>query len=273
MSTLHFAVASTFSPRFRAVLAEADRAARIFGARLSVLHAGERTEEKAASFKEVFSDLARDNVEIYWCGGGTPAQALVAAVENEKFDLFIAGTIARPNDPRNFTGTIVRELFSRTPCDLLLIPDPKEEAPSAGLNACLLVEAHSPRWRAAKETLTALKPGKISILAADSPFALARRSLPGAEAEDGTLEEICEELSAITPTVDLLRIRSNTGFMICEVVQEMVPDFLFVESGWKAGHRILPPYLGWLEQVIPGRLFLFGKPPRAAMREGALVPL
>ena len=272
MSSLHFAVASTFSPRFRAVLAEADRAARMFGARLSVLHAGERTQEKAASFQEAFADLGRENVEIYWCEGGSPAQVLVAAASNEKFDLFIAGTIARPNDPRNFTGTIVRELFSRTPCDLLLIPDPKEMAP-ARLNACLLVEAHSPRWRAAKETLKTLKPSKISILAADSPFAQARRSLLGAEMEEGSLEDICDELSEITPSVDLLRIRSNTGFMICEVVQETAPDFLFVESGWKTGQRVLPPYLGWLEQVIPSRLFLFGKPPRSATEEGAIIPL
>jgi nucleotide-binding universal stress UspA family protein len=245
MSSLHFAVASTFSPRFRAVLAEADRAAKMFGARLSVLHAGERTQEKAASFQEAFADLGRENVEIYWCEGGAPVQALVTAATNEKFDLFIAGTIARPNDPRNFTGTIVRELFSRTPCDLLLIPDPKEMAP-AGLNACLLVEAHSPRWRAAKETLKTIRPSKISILAADSPFAQARRILLGAEMEEGSLEDICDELSEITPAVDLLRIRSNTGFMICEVVQETAPDFLFVESGWKAGQRVLPPYLGWL---------------------------
>ena len=272
MSTLHFAVASTFSPRFRAVLAEADRIARMFGARLSVLHAGARTEDKAVSFQEAFADLGRENVEIYWCEGGAPAQALVAAATNEKFDLFIAGTIARPNDPRNFTGTIVRELFLRTPCDLLLIPDPKEEAP-AEVSACLLVEAHSPRWRAAKETLKTLKPSKISILAADSPFAPARCSLLGTETHEGTLEDICDELSEITPAVDLRRIRSNTGFMICEVVQETAPDFLFAESSWKAGQRVLPPYLGWLEQVIPGRLFLFGKPPCTAIEEGALIPL
>jgi hypothetical protein len=271
MSSLHFAVASTFSPRFLAVIAEADRAARAFGARLSVLHAGERSEEKALNFRQAFEGLGRDNVEIYWCDGTTPAQALVSTATNEKFDLFIAGTIARPNDPRNFTGTIVRELFLRTPCDLLLIPDPKEQAPER-VSASLLLEAHSPRWRAAKDTLQTLKPSKISILAADSPFAMARRSLLGAEPlEEGTLEEICDQLSEITPAVELLRIRSNTGFMICEVVQETAPDFLFVESGWQGGQRVLPPYLGWLEQVIPSRLFLFGKPPRSAMEDAALI--
>ena len=224
------------------------------------------------SFQEVFAQLGRDSVEIFWCEGETPAQALVTAAAHEKFDLFIAGTIARSSDIRNFTGTIVRELFSRTPCDLLLIPDPQEMAPQQ-VSACLLLEAHSPRWLAAKETLKTLKPSKISILAADSPFAMARRSLLGSEVEEGTLEEIRDQLSEITPAVDLRRIRSNTGFMICEVVQETAPDFLFVESSWTAGQRILPPYLGWLEQVIPGRLFLFGKPPRGAMEDGALIPL
>jgi hypothetical protein len=49
---------------------------------------------------------------------------LVATAASEKFDLFIAGTIARPNDPRNFTGTIVRELLQKphATCFSSLIP-------------------------------------------------------------------------------------------------------------------------------------------------------
>jgi hypothetical protein len=78
--------------------------------------------------------------------------------------------------------------------------------------------------------------------------------------KEGSLEEICDQLSKITPDIDLRRIQSNTGFIICDVIQEMLPDFLFVESSWKGGQRILPPHLDWLEQVIPSRLFLFGKP-------------
>ena len=258
MSIPHFAVASTFSPRFFAVLAEADRTAKAFGARLSVLHAGERTDEKNHSFQEAFANLGRENVDIYWCEGDSPSEALIAAVARERFDLFIAGTIARPSDPRNFTGTIVRELFARTPCDLLLIPDPQEKPPSE-LNACLLLEAHSPRWQAVRDKLKTLQPSKISILAADSPLTRARAALLGTKAEGTSLDEICEQLTEITPEVELLRIQSNTGFLMCEVVQEMAPDFLFVESSWKDGQRVLQPHLGWLEQVIPSRLFLFSQ--------------
>ncbi|MFM8364891.1 MAG: hypothetical protein ACKOAS_07035, partial [Verrucomicrobiota bacterium] len=217
-SVPHFAVASTFSPRFRAIIVEADRMARLFNARLSVLHAGERSDQKVGIFRDAFEGLGREEVDIYWCEGATPSEALVDAAASEYFDLFIAGTIARPDDVRNFTGAIVRELFSRTPCDLLLIPDPKEE-PAENLTACLLVEAHAPRWLAAKDTLRALKPSKISILAADSPFAQARRSTSSKLDVDGSLEEIREDLGDITPEIDVRRVQSNTGFVLCDILQ------------------------------------------------------
>ncbi|MEI8292551.1 MAG: hypothetical protein WCG66_01030 [bacterium] len=270
MSRLHFAVASTFSPRFLAILAEADRMARAFGASLSVLHAGDRTDEKVALFQRAFGDLGRQDVKIFWCGHGDTAGALVASASSERFDLFIAGTIARPNDPRNFTGTIVRELFTRTPCDLLLIPEPVERPPT-GLSACLLLEARSPRWRAAKRTLQTLQPDKILILAADSPLARARCPLAEEADTADVLEEIRLELGGIAPEVDLRCIQSNTGFLICDIVQDMAPDFLLVESSWKEGLRVLPHYLDWLELVIPSRLFLFGKPARTQSEEGTLV--
>lgn len=244
---------------------EADWIARRFEARLSVLHAGAKTDEKIATFREVFEGLGRKEVEIFWCEGETPVEALVDAAASEDFDLFIAGTIARAADHRNFTGSIVRELLARIPSDLLLIPDPKEQSP-AEISACLLVEAHAPRWRAAAESLRLLKPAKLSILAAESPFARAKRDSTEAE----TLDEIAERLSEITSDIDVRMVRSNTGFVLCDILQETAPDFLMVESEWKNRHRIVPSHLGWLEQVIPGRLFLFGKPPRGVIETTTL---
>ena len=58
---------------------EADRVARRFEARLSVLHAGEKTDEKIATFREIFDDLGRKDVEIFWCEGASPVEALVDA--------------------------------------------------------------------------------------------------------------------------------------------------------------------------------------------------
>lgn len=266
MQELHFAVAATFSPRFHAVISEADRMARLFGARLSVLHAGERSDEKIDTFRDTFSEFGREEVDIYWCEGETTSRALLDAANSVPIDLFIAGTMARPNDSRHFTGTIVRELINSMPCDTLLIPDPQVE-PVSDITACLMVEAHSPRWRAAKPTLEALKPSKISILAADSPFAVRRAAITG-EDDDGTLDEICEDLSSITEDVEIECVNSNTGFVLCDIVRDMAPDFMLVESEWKNRQRVLPLHLGWLEQVIPSRLFLFGKPQCSKTDEG-----
>lgn len=262
MSEPHFAVAATFSPRFHAVIAEADRISRKFGARLSVLHAGERSDEKVEKFHDAFAALGRDEVDIYWCEGATPAEALVDAAASEYFDLVIAGAMDRSNDLRNFTGDVVRELLQRAPCDLLLIPSPEAAEPDGATTACLMIEAHRPRWQLARTALAAIGPTKISILAADSPFAHARDAALGHEEDRSAVDHLCEALEEIAPDVDLRTVESNTGFMLCDIVQEAAPDFLFVEAEWKNRRRILPPHLDWLNQVIPARLFLLGKPPR-----------
>jgi nucleotide-binding universal stress UspA family protein len=262
MSEPHFAVASTFSPRFRAIIAEADRIAKKFGARLSVLHAGDRSDEKVEKFHEAFGELGRDEVDIYWCAGDTPAEALVDAAASEYFDLLIAGALDRPNDFRNFTGGVVRELLQRAPCDLLLIPVPLEKDVEGKKSACLLVEAHRPRWHAARVALAAIAPGRIAVLAADSPFAQAREAALGNEIDHSEIDALCESLEEIAPGVDLRTVQSNTGFTLCDIVQEAAPDFLLVEAEWKNRKRFLPPHFDWLNQVIPARLFLLGKPPR-----------
>lgn len=261
MPELHFAVASTFSPRFLPVIAEADRVARKFGARLSVLHSGERSDKKVETFRETLAGLGREEVDIYWCEGATPAEALLDAAASEYFDLLIAGAVDGSNDLRNFTGTVARELLLRAPCDLLLLPKPEAEA-GEKQTACLMVESSRPQWRAARDTLAALAPSSISILAADSPFARAREAAMGHEEDDSDMRALCDDLEKISGEVDLRTVQSNTGFALCDIVQDAAPDFLIVEAGWKDFRRVLPPHLDWLNQVIPARLFLLGKPPR-----------
>ena len=263
MPERHFAVAATFSPRFRAVVAEADRIARKFGARLSVLHAGERSDEKVGKFHDAFAELGRDEVDIYWCEGDSPADALVDAASSEYFDLVIAGAVDHRHDARNFTGDVVRELLQRAPCDLLLIPYPvAEDSGSKDTACCLMIEAHRPRWQLARTALAAIAPASISVLAADSPFTHAREAALGHEEDPSALDPLREALEEIAADVDLRTVESNTGFTLCDIVQEAAPDFLFVEAEWCDRRRYLPRHLDWLNQVIPARLFLLGKPPQ-----------
>jgi hypothetical protein len=213
-------------------------------------------------FHSAFGELGRAEVDIYWCEGETPAEALVDAASSEYFDLLIAGAIDRPSDFRNFTGGVVRALLQRAPCELLLIPSPLEKQADEKISACLMVEAHRPRWQAAKVALTLIAPQSIAILAADSPFTHAREAALGQEPKCSEMDDLCEALQKIIPEVDLRTVQSNTGFTLCDIVQEAAPDFLLVEAEWKNRERFLPPHFDWLNQVIPARLFLLGKPPR-----------
>ena len=262
MAEPHFAVAATFSPRFRALIAEADRISKKFGSRLSVLHYGERSDEKVNKFHAAFADLGREEVDIYWCEGDDAAEALVDAAASEYFDLLIAGALEQQNDHRNYTGVVVRELLQRAPCDLLLIPTPVEEDPGEKQTACLLVEAHRPHWKAARAALAALAPASIAILAADNPFSRARRAAMGKKESEKAMERLCDAMEKITEDVDVRSVRSNTGFTLCDIVQSSAPDYLLVEAEWRDNKRYLPPHLDWLNNVIPARLFLLGKPPR-----------
>ena len=88
MDYQHVGVASTFSPTFTGVLAEAKRFASHCGADLEIMHAGAFDIEKEKRFLGALGQRA----EIRWVEGETAASAIIAAAENFAYDLLIAGT-------------------------------------------------------------------------------------------------------------------------------------------------------------------------------------
>ena len=73
------AVASTFSPTHLAVLTEADAFTRKVGAKLQVLHAAEKTEEKDEKFRQSFQSL-QIRPDVRWLPTENPGDALIQAV-------------------------------------------------------------------------------------------------------------------------------------------------------------------------------------------------
>ena len=86
MDYQHVGVASTFSPTFTGVLAEAKRFASHCGADLEIMHAGAFDIEK----EKRFLGALRQRAEIRWVEGETAASAIIAAVEYFAYDLLIA---------------------------------------------------------------------------------------------------------------------------------------------------------------------------------------
>ena len=73
------AVATTFSPRFKRVLAEAKRIRDRFAAELHLIHAGRRNGETPRKFAEVLAELGLPADSPIHYEEGDPAEAILAA--------------------------------------------------------------------------------------------------------------------------------------------------------------------------------------------------
>jgi len=71
------AVASTFSPRFKQVLAEAKRMRERFPADLHLIYAGKRSEEAAIKFHDVLEELQLPADSTIHYEEGDPAGAIL----------------------------------------------------------------------------------------------------------------------------------------------------------------------------------------------------
>ena len=75
------AVASTFSPRFKQVLAEAKRIRERFSADLHLIYVGERNEEIAKKFSDALAQLELPLDSKIYYEEGAPAEAILRVIE------------------------------------------------------------------------------------------------------------------------------------------------------------------------------------------------
>lgn len=252
------AVASTFSPTQRAVLAEAVRFARTLDAELVVLHAAERTPEKEAGFLEVMEGLG-ESLEICWTPGNTPGDALIGAMAQGGFDLLIAGALER--DPlateKAFTGSVARRLMIEAPCDLLLLPRPAEAA-SPVASAFFAVEPGQQVEGFIRSAISVLGLREVTLGVVETPFANAIALSKGEEPVDAGAwaDALAAKLAAPHLRVESSVIDSNTGFGLCDAAQSCGADLMVVRARRDTGRTILPAHLDWMRQVIPMRLLV-----------------
>lgn len=263
----HIGVASTFSPRFLAVLAEADRIARAFGLPLSIVHAATAGESDSPRFTEALVRLGRrEPTPVIWIpvtDALSPADAILEACAAHKIDLLLAGALERETDLRNFTGGVARELLQRTPCDILLSPKP-EEADSGCEIVAIEVDINQPPATAlltrACEIATRLGAKDLVFIGVVTPFREAKAATGRIflQTPEERLAAIVDKASGFEGRVDCRLIESNTGFSVCDFVQDAGVNLLIVPAQFKDGPRRLPAHMDWLLQVIPTDVLLLG---------------
>src|SRR4026208_1247300 len=89
------AVASTFSPRFEQVLAEAKRIRDRFDSELCLVYVGEKSEETSAKLATALERISLPKNSPIHYEQGDPASAILRAIERHDIDLVVAGGPAK----------------------------------------------------------------------------------------------------------------------------------------------------------------------------------
>lgn len=251
------AVASTFSPRFLAVLAEAFRVAARFGGSCHVIHAAKHSQERETKFLNAFEELHIHPVPpLYWAEGPAPTDAILKAVLDANVELLIAGVVGSSQNTRLFLSDVARELLERSHCDLFLLPSPSlEEIPVTTAVVAADPNADLTWVRGMLHCLKQMGFSKIFLVGMVNPFSMAL-----VDSREQTVEKFWERLETAAGEpqceVEVQILESNTGFSLCEFVQAQDAHLLAFATELVGNTKRLPPHMDWIQQVIPSPVWL-----------------
>jgi nucleotide-binding universal stress UspA family protein len=263
------AVASTFSPRFKQVLAEAKRIRDRFGAELRAIYVGEQTEKTAQTFREAFAQLQLPiDSKIYYEEGG-PAEAILRALSREKIGVVVAGALEKEVVLHPFLGNVARRLVREAACSVILFIKPQVK-PKALRRIVFIADYSEYGLQALKTTLPfaeAESCERLYVIRIITAFDEARASIGSDTAglrkrnttddEEDALEKFVLSAGATEVPIETRCIRGNTGLAASDFVQSVKADLLVVPLEKKSeASQPLPSNIAWITDVIPCNLWL-----------------
>jgi nucleotide-binding universal stress UspA family protein len=256
------AVASTFSPRFLQVMAEAARVGKHFGAELSVIFVGENSPETAAKFNDAFEQLRLPRDTPIHFQKGEPASGILDAVRENDLDMVMAGALEKEVVLHPFLGNVARQLVREAPCSVMLFTHPDTQPKP--LRKMVFVAENSDHARTAlQRTFTlasAEKSERLYVIRVVTAFDQARASLGGdalktQDGEEADLENFVLSAGPTEVPIEARSVSGNTGFAAADFVQSVGADLLVVPEPPTAGLS-LPANVGWITDVIPCNLWV-----------------
>jgi nucleotide-binding universal stress UspA family protein len=264
------AVASTFSPRFIQVLAEAKRIRDRFDSALSLIYVGtqdaETTEKFAGALRQL--DLPLDSQIHYETG--EPASAILRAADAGKIDLIVAGALEKEVILRPFLGNVARRLVRDADCSVILFTHPETE-PKQMKKIVFMADYSEHGQRALGATLhLAQREGceRLYAVRVYTTFdeARASRRAKAAEAqepartlaeEEAALEQFILAAGQTDVPIEARCVRGNTAYAASDFVQAIEADLLAVPVLPHTGaEKKLPAQIAWVMDVIPCNLWI-----------------
>ena len=268
------AVASTFSPRFEMVLAEAKRVRDRLGSELNLIYVGEKDDETTRRFQEALAALELPSDSTIHYQQGSPAEAILQVLAENEVELIVAGALEKEVVLRQFLGNVARRLVREARCSVILFTKPERE-PKPLRRIVFFVPDYSEHAMRAFQTTLQLAGQEdcqnLYVIRVYTTFDAARATLranaenaddqPAArtlEEEEDALEEFIEQaqVEGSEMAIEGRCIRGNTGFAASDFVQAVEADLLVVPVEPNAESNELPAHIAWVTDVIPCNLWV-----------------
>ena len=263
------AVATTFSPRFKHVLAEAKRIRDRFGAELHLIYVGRRNQETSRKFSDVLAELELPADSPIHYEEGDPAEAILAALARENIDMLVAGALEKEIVLHPFLGNVARRLVREANCSVMLFTHP-EKKPKP-LRRIVFIADHSQQGLVALKTTLMLAEAesceRLYVIGIITAFDEARASIAGDatgsathkpnHGEEDPLEEFVLSAGATEVPIETRFIRGATGLAASDFVRSVEADLLVVPLP-KSRETVqrLPSNIAWVSDVIPCNLWI-----------------
>lgn len=253
------AVASTFSPRFEQVLAEAKRMRDRFASELSLIYVGDKSGEVSEKFRATLERLGLPADSAIHYEQGDPAEAILRALEQNALELIVAGALEKEVVLHPFLGNVARRLLRDGRSSVMLFTRPERE-PKPLRNIVFIADysEHGANSLRRALHLAALEKSErvfvVSLITTFDEARAARDSTGGSGAETDEEEKLEHFVLALGHTdvpVEVRSIRGNTGFAAADFVKSVEADLLAIPLDPSRNSGRLPPNLEWLADVIP----------------------
>jgi len=263
------AVATTFSPRFKRVLAEAKRIRDRFSAKLHLIHVGKRDQETPKKFSDVLAELGLPPDSPIHYEEGDPAESILGALARENIDMLIAGALEKEIVLHQFLGNVARRLVREANCSVMLFTHPQKNPKP--LRRIVFIADHSKNDLHALKTTLLLAEAesceRLYVIEIITAFDEARASMvenpngspahnPKHAAEDALDEFVLSAGSTEVP-IETRSIRGATGLAASDFVRSVEADLLVVPLPKSRGLvQKLPSNIAWVSDVIPCNLWV-----------------
>ena len=263
------AVATTFSPRFKHVLAEAKRIRDRFGAELHLLYVGTQNQETSRKFSDVLAELELPADSPIHYEEGDPGEAILAALARENIDVLVAGALEKEVVLHPFLGNVARRLVREANCSVMLFTHP-EKKPKP-LRRIVFIADHSQQGLAALKTTLMLAEAepceRLYVIGIITAFDEARASIAGEatgsakhkpnHGEEDSLEEFVLSAGATEVPIETRFIRGATGLAASDFIRSVEADLLVVPlPKTRETVQRLPTNIAWVSDVIPCNLWI-----------------